>query len=313
MEINILKAVAYFDVFKYPLTIQEIVDFLDVPADENNIHFCIQHLIEIKALWNVNGFYSIRNDPGLAARRRKGNELAIAHIKKSIRIAHYLYWIPFVKGIAISGSLSKNYADENSDFDFFIITAANRLWIVRFFYTILFKMATLFRVRHWFCLNYFIDESGLEIAEHNIFTAVELITLKPVKGKAVQEAFLDANQWAYEFLPNGKTDFRYLKEAKINVFRKLSEWFINLCFGDKLNDMLLRFFRRHFEKELSKKQITDKGIMIGAFEATQHACKPMPQYFQPKILVGYQEKFQQALNNYYQLDHLKMFVKLKEG
>ena len=38
---------------------------------------------------------------------------------------------PFVRAVGISGSLSKQYADENSDIDYFIITAANRLWIAK--------------------------------------------------------------------------------------------------------------------------------------------------------------------------------------
>jgi predicted nucleotidyltransferase len=52
--------------------------------------------------------------------------LAVKHIKKAKAVAKFLSWFPYIRGIAISGSLSKNFADENSDLDFFIITAANR-------------------------------------------------------------------------------------------------------------------------------------------------------------------------------------------
>ena len=87
-----------------------------------------------------------------------------------------LFQFPFVRGVFISGSLSKRCAAEKEDVDYFIVTSANRLWIAR---TImhLYKKLTYLRGRQdRYCMNYFIDEEALEIKEKNIFTAVEMIT-----------------------------------------------------------------------------------------------------------------------------------------
>jgi hypothetical protein len=94
-----------------------------------------------------------------------------------------LYRFPFVRGIGISGSLSKNYADEDADIDFFIITSRNHLWIARTFLHGLKKLSFLVGKQDWYCMNYFIDEEALVIAEKNIFTATEVVTLKPVCGE----------------------------------------------------------------------------------------------------------------------------------
>jgi hypothetical protein len=63
-------------------------------------------------------------------------------------------------------------------------------------------MAAAARVKNWFCLNYFIDEEKLQIKEQNIFTAVEVATLMPLKGRTVFKDFFQANDWVYQYLPN---------------------------------------------------------------------------------------------------------------
>jgi hypothetical protein len=298
LEISILKTVSYFDVFSYPLTSDEIIFFLDQPAEEKDINLALDYLVETEHLFQLDNFYSIRNDPKIAGRRRHGNKLAAQHIKKAKAVAKFLSWFPYIRGIAISGSLSKNFADEDSDLDFFIITAANRLWIVRILYTVLFKMATAARVKNWFCLNYFIDEEKLEIREQNLFTAVEIATLMPLKGEAVFKNFFQANEWVYQFLPNHKTDYTCLKDASSVLPKRIAEWMMNAEAGDKLDDKLHLFFKRRFQKILSENKLSEKGLTIGSFEADKHACKPLPQYFQPVILERFHELFIDAKEKY---------------
>ena len=300
-EISILKTVTYFDVFSYPLKADEIVFFLDKPATEKLISAALERLVKTKQLWKFNNFYSIRNDIELINRREKGNKLAAHQIKKAIKVARLLSWLPYVRGIAISGSLSKNFADENSDLDFFIITAANRLWIVRILYSFLYKVASVLRIKEWFCLNYFIDELELEVKEHNIFTAVELSTLMPLKGKKVFNDFFNANNWVNKFLPNFKPGYQYLQDNSPIIPKRIVEWVINAERGNKLDNKLQLFFKKRFERMTIENKQSEKGLTIGAYEATKHACKPLPQYFQPKILMKFQERFKIIEDKYYQL------------
>jgi hypothetical protein len=299
LEISILKTVSYFDVFAYPLTSNEIIYFLDQPATEREISPALEYLVNTKHLWQFDNFYSIRNEIALATRRVHGNMLAAKHIKNAIAVAKFISWLPYIRGIAISGSLSKNFADENSDLDFFIITAANRLWVVRILYSMLFKIATIARIKHWFCLNYFIDELGLEIKEHNLFTAVEIATLMPLKGEAVFKDFFHTNNWVYQYLPNHKSCYTYLEDTSPAIPKRIAEWTMNFEAGNKLDNKLHSFFKKRFQRILSENKLSEKGLTIGSFEADKHACKPLPQYFQPVILEKFQERFINSKDKYY--------------
>ena len=299
LEISILKVVTYFDIFSYPLTIVEIAFFLDKSVTEKEIFPAITHLIKTKQLWQFNNFYSVRNEPRLAARRTTGNELAKRDIKKARYVARFLSWIPYIKGIAISGSLSKNFADETSDLDFFIITAANRLWIVRIFYTFLFKTAGILNIKNWFCLNYFIDELDLEIREHNLFTAVEIATLMPLKGGALFKDFFRANSWANEFLPNYTPNFMYLKDRPAFFLKRITEWLLNITIANKLDNKIHSFFKKRYQRMVTEDKKNNKGLTIGAYEANKHTCKPLAEYFQPKILGRFNDHFKIIKDKYY--------------
>src|SRR5476651_1607174 len=118
-------------------------------------------------IYSFGEFYTLKNDPLLMTRRMAGSQKAAELIKIAQRVSNILIRIPYVKGIAISGSLSKNYADDDSDIDLFIITSKNRLWIARTLMHCVKKLSFLFNKQHYFCMNYYVDESQLEIAEKN--------------------------------------------------------------------------------------------------------------------------------------------------
>jgi hypothetical protein len=73
---------------------------------------------------------------------------------------------------------------------------------------------------------------------------------------------------------------------------------MNFKIGNKIDNKFLFLFKKRFDKILSKNMVSDKGMVIGSFEASKHACKPLPQYFQPQILSKFQKNFQQILNRY---------------
>lgn len=91
----------------------------------------IQFMLDKKIIFQLGEYYSLTDDSSLMLRRKKGNERAAKQIRLAKRLAAFLSRFPYVKEVAISGPLSKNYADERSDIDFFIIIKTNRLWIAR--------------------------------------------------------------------------------------------------------------------------------------------------------------------------------------
>ena len=128
---SILKVLVYFDFFRYPLTRKEIESFLDQHFPEEKLNESLNDLLSSGRIFQLCEFYSLRNDISLAEIRKKGNANANILTKKAKEIAKLLYKFPYVRAIGLSGSVSKNFADENSDIDYFLITKANRLWIAR--------------------------------------------------------------------------------------------------------------------------------------------------------------------------------------
>src|SRR4030095_7313073 len=176
-ETGILRIMAYFDIFQYPLTKKEITQFLPELFSDAKLDLILQSMVLNKTVFLHSDFYSLHDNPLLACRRKEGNLRAKNLIPKGYSIGKFLYRFPFVRAIAISGSLSKNFADENADIDFFIITKANRLWIARTIMHLFKKLTFITGHQHYFCMNYYIDEEAWLIQDKNIFTAIEIGTL----------------------------------------------------------------------------------------------------------------------------------------
>jgi hypothetical protein len=116
-------------------------------------------------------------------------------------MASIIRCFPFVRGVFLSGDLSKRVATPSSDIDYVIITAPGRLWICRLL-LIAFKKVFLFNSRKFFCLNYFLTEDRLELDDRNYYTATEIAHLKPLVNFPLFLKYLNANGWIKNYFPN---------------------------------------------------------------------------------------------------------------
>ena len=144
---GILSTVAYFDMFTYPLKKREIWLFLQNVCDLNEFEVALQYLVNISTVYRLGEFYSLENNYAFAQKRINGNEKERGLIKVAERVASFLAKFPYVRGVAISGSLSKSSAENTSDIDLFIITSKNRLWVARTLLHCIKKLAFIF---FWF-------------------------------------------------------------------------------------------------------------------------------------------------------------------
>src|ERR1700682_5319392 len=190
---DILATLAYFNMFDFPLKKSEIFIFLGHCNDFPEFEQALNCLLKESAIFKIGDFYSLQNDYKLALRRHRGNEKAAIMLRKAEKAAAIIAAFPFVKGVAVSGSLSKYFADDNSDIDFFIITKANRLWIARSCLHIFKKLTYIFNMQDLFCMNYFVDEDQTCILEKNIYTAIEIATLLPLRGSNIFDKFFKEN------------------------------------------------------------------------------------------------------------------------
>lgn len=268
---------------------------MDFPCGDDQLSFALDELEKDKIIFNINNFYSLKNDELLIKKRQKENTDALKQLKTAKRVTAFLTWFPFVKGVAISGSLSKNIANENSDFDFFMITKANRLWVAKIFFACLIKCASLIGLRKWFCLNYIVDETYLEVKEKNTFTATEIATLMPVRGAKIFDDFFSVNAWVYDFFPNLQTIPNAAKEYSPPLPRRFIEWLLKNKTGEKADNVFMHYFSRRWKRLMGKKKFTQTGFQLGAMMVDKHSCRPYPHHFQQKILTLYTEKTENIL------------------
>jgi hypothetical protein len=285
---DILATLAYFNMFDYPLKKNEIFLFLGHCNDYQEFEQALTNLLKDSVVFKMAEFYSLQNDFKLAIRRFRGNEKAITMLKNAERAATIIASFPFVRAVAVSGSLSKYFADEQSDIDFFIITRANRLWIARTFLHIFKKLTFIVHRQHHFCMNYFIDEEEPGIMEKNIYTAMEIATVLPLRDNGIFDQFFKANNWANVFFPNKYLHTPPVKSTGKSWIKSLTEKSLNNKFGNSLDNFLMtRTAKKWNAKTLSNKK-DNKGMLM-SMHVGKHFSKPSPEIFQKTILQSYED------------------------
>lgn len=294
---HILETLAYFDLFDYPLSRAEIYLFLKNKYDFDVFEDGLRSLLDGGVIYQFDRFYTLKNDHYLIVRRNEGNKKAAELIKVAEKVGNLLICFPYVRGIAISGSLSKNYADDGSDVDLFVITAKDKLWIARTIMHCFKKLTFLVNKEHLFCMNYYVDEQQLEIAEKNMYTAIEIATLIPLQGDIVFEHFFAANTWTRQYLPNKNMRVACAKPVKTRFVKSLVELLFNNPFGNKLDNLLMKITGSRWLKKTRQKKLNSHGIVMG-MDTGKHFAKPDPKNFQNKLLTRYQYRVDRILSTY---------------
>lgn len=294
---EILATLTYFNMFDYPLKKREIFIFLAHEDKQHEFDEALSHLIDESAIYKIGNFYSLFNNYALAERRIRGNEKAAVMLEKAAQSAALIASFPFIKGVAVSGSLSKKFAGEDADIDFFIITAANRLWIARTFLHLFKKITFLFNQQDCFCMNYFIDEAEPGILEKNIYTAIEVATILPLRGSGIFEMFYKVNGWTKKYFPNKYMRISSAKEIKKTSFRTITEKMLDNKLGNLLDTFLMKLTAKSWNAKTRKQKTNSKGIPM-SMHTGKHFSKPNPENFQKKILQRYEKSLAEVFDQY---------------
>ncbi|MBS1949576.1 MAG: hypothetical protein JST37_01095 [Bacteroidetes bacterium] len=277
---------------------EEIANFAPQQLSEN-WRSSLNKLVNSRIVFFSENFYSLHISSAMIKRRVIGNARARLKMNLAKKYSNVIASFPFVRGVMLSGSISKNFMDKDSDIDYFIITEKGRLWTVRTL-LVLFRRLILFNSRDCFCTNYFIDTEHLKIEEKNIFTAIEVATLKPMYGQKITSEFHQANRWIEDILPN-KTIVNSLDKDKRIFGKRWLERFLSIRLFNYLEHLLMIlsicFLRKRYSSFLSK---SDFKI---AFQSTPFVSRSHPNFFQKRVLATYQEK----------INHIKNDLELNKG
>jgi hypothetical protein len=285
---SVIRTLAYFDLFKHPLKAKEIFHLLqDKNFPEEKIVSSIESLCKAGLIFKNRDYYFLQNDAEIVDRRLKGEKFAEQSLITAEKYSGLIARFPFVRGIALSGSISKNYMDSESDIDYFIITAPGRLWVARTL-LILYKKIILMNSRKYFCVNYFLSEDALEVPDKNIFTATEASFLIPTYNYPLYRRFMDENNWSKHFLPNFPVRTRqYMVADKKYSLRTLLEKLLSGKTGEKLDSYFFRMTIRFWKKKFSH---FDEGTFDFRLRSRKNVSKHHPLGYQEKVLTRYSEK-----------------------
>jgi hypothetical protein len=196
-----LSSVVYASVFDYPLTPEQLHEGLIAErAEVEDIAewYAASEFLQA-AVEYLDGYYFPRGRRDLLDLRHTREVISRSVLKELVDPLALVLRMPFVRLVALSGSLAHLNADGEADLDLFVITAPHRVWSVT---TTLLVLARLLGYRKRLCLNYVLSEQQLAVEPRDLFSANQIAHLRPLTGEQAYARFLSANRFVAEFYPN---------------------------------------------------------------------------------------------------------------
>jgi hypothetical protein len=200
-EIAIAHTVLYASLFDYPLTLEQLHYSL-IESDQTRPEILavyegselLRDIVEYR-----DGFFFPMGRGDLVAERRRRearSDLFLAQHRIALRL---ICALPFTRLVALSGSVAHRNLEPNGDLDLFIVTRGPRVWTVTVMLLVLMK---LLRRRRTICANFVIADSHLTVDQQDLFTANQVIHLRPLIGGHLTERLRAANPFVARCYPN---------------------------------------------------------------------------------------------------------------
>jgi len=266
LEKSILATLAYYDVLDRPLTGWEIFRYL-IRRCQGNLNSVLQSLETSpqlsKFIEQKNGFYFLKGREKIFKERISRQKTADQKWKKARRLIKFLQIIPFIRLVAVSGSLAMNNPKPRSDIDLLVVAKTNRIWTCRGLTTLFVHLIGQRRhkklTKDRLCLNHYLTDKFLKIPFKSLYNAQTYVHLVPMLdfGNSTWKEFQKNNEWLKNYLayyPQSANG--YLLRIKPNRFlsflREIPEFFLDR----KLGNGLECFLRKIQEKRIRKDPLT---------------------------------------------------------
>ncbi len=231
-EQAILRTVAYFDIFNYPLTAWEVWKWL--LGGTPTVQVAYPEVVEAlqsstvlqEKLDHHQGFYFLRGRAENVQLRQERYRLALTKLERAQRFAQTLARLPYVRAVFACNSLGLANARSESDIDFFILVKRGHVWAVRLLAAGWAKLRKL-RPRpanrqDTFCLSFFLADDALNLHTLRLpadpYLTMWLATLVPLYDPANLRAQVwSENAWVQAALPHAQP-------RDLSAMRSASAW-----------------------------------------------------------------------------------------
>lgn len=223
LEEALHNTIRYWGLFDRPVTAVELWRCLIVESEPNAARWHGQHvpaLLEVKATLDESawlktkvsqqwGYYFQRGEEGTVESYLNRFRQAQLKWKITRRVGVLLQYVPFVRGIFVTGSLAIMNTNNESDLDLLIVTSPSRIWLTRLLLLFVTQL-TGRRRTHWdrkapdkICLNHYVTETSLDISRsiRTLYTAMLYTHLVPLAGMELYQQFQQENGgWLKRFM-----------------------------------------------------------------------------------------------------------------
>lgn len=282
----ILATLAYYDTLDYPLTAFEVWKHLLVLDDAQTFPktslTAVERTLETLGLEGrvaaSQGFWYLPGQGHLLTERIHREKRAVAKLKRASRLARSCSWLPYIRMIGLTGSLSLKQGNHESDWDFLIVMRSGAVWTGRFFLTI--WLTLLGQRRHdkavpdRACLNCYLTTDHLEVPLRDVFSSHEYRFVYPVIGVETFRAFELANRWMQRYRPH--FSLTLVQPFWLRPAVPLAErWqaVLERCLPLTLLEHSLRRFQQHLIRHNPKTQLPH-GYILASDEALVFLPEP---------------------------------------
>jgi hypothetical protein len=194
--------VAYADVFDYPLTTDEVCRYLvGVAAPLSDVQEVLDKgLLASHRLVRCQGYVALPGRESVVETRLRRDAVSARMWRKGVRYGMAIASLPFVRMVAVTGTLAVNNMERGEDIDYLIVTVPHRVWLARLLVLVFVHLGRLEGVT--ICPNYVLSSDALGRFDSSFFTAHELAQMIPLYGYDIYQELLRVNAWARRFLPN---------------------------------------------------------------------------------------------------------------
>jgi hypothetical protein len=235
----LIEPIVYGDIFDSPLTLEELHRFCTLPLSLEELRSEIKGNGDFNRLVSRSGaYFFLEGKERLVDVRERRNVVSRRSWKRAQRVVRIIKYVPFVKGIMVTGSLAMNNTKGQDDLDFLVLTGANRLW------SVFFVLGTLQRLfsRRYLCPNYYVSTDHFCLPEKSYYIAREVIQAKPIYGTVHCRRFFEENRWVFDLFPNleGAEDVTSA-ENQLGERKGITSWVssaIEWFLGGKLGDVI---------------------------------------------------------------------------
>jgi hypothetical protein len=289
IEKAILETLAYSDIFDYPLRVDELHRYLRLRATPDELRSVLdRHGAHIDS---KDGFYFLAGREIVVTLRQRRSVLSQPLLRRAIRYGHLLGRLPFIRMVALTGSLAVLNCDETADLDYMLVTAAGHVWTARGFAVLLGRLISV--TGFTLCPNLIVSEKLLEWRQQDLYSAREICQMIPIAGADVYTRLRRVNAWTASFLPNalGEPNLSEISEVRNPSSHPFTEWVWSGALGDRLEnwEMDRKINRLTRQSGFGSETLFSADICQGNFH--QHGSRTLQAYYQRLMDLGIDPSF----------------------